>query len=186
MQQATITSGLVFRQQLGLSWEPRENEENEKDDVAEYNTKLLQMLPLFEERSSERGEEDVERTQELTRVERKLDLLLELVSEWIRTNRDQPPQVAVTLGAEAVSWLQEAESPLPEQQVWISLQIDQRLPAPLRLPARVVSVEAERNCHRVMVRFENISDTTAELLEKFIFRQHRREIARMRAQSPGD
>lgn len=184
MQQASIASGLVYRQRLGLSWGPRENGEIENGVVAESNGRLLQMLPLFEDRSSDRVEEDGERTQELIRVERKLDLLLELVSEWIKTNRDQPRQVAVTLGAETASWLQEDEWPPPEQQVWVHLQIDQRLPGPLQLPARVVSVAAESNWHRVTVRFEGIAESTSELLEKFIFRQHRREIARMRAHSP--
>ena len=179
-----LAKGLTHRQQMALSWEPRQGGDDATlQAVAEANARLLQVLPIFEERRPEHGEEEAERPQDLMRLESKLDMLLELVSDLLREREQRPVHVSVMLSADGMGWTQAGRVPSPCQQIWISLYIDQRLPRALRLPASVISLNTENTQHRVLVRFEHLGESVSEMLEKFIFRHHRREVARMRSQS---
>ena len=177
-------SGLTHRQPMALSWETRQDsEEPELLAAADGNARLLQTLPIFEERRAEQGEDETERSQDLLRLEAKLDTLLELVSELLRARRQRPLLVPVTLGADGMAWTQAGEVPAPEQRIWVDLYVDEHLPRALRLAARVIAVNPDGNQYRVLVIFEHLGESVADLLEKLIFRHHRREVARIRSKS---
>lgn len=180
----TFDTGLTHRQQMALSWEPPQRaEESRLRILAEANARLLQILPVFEEQRTEQVEEEAERSQDMLRLETKLDLLLELVSDLIREQQQWPMLAPVTLRADGMAWVQAGRVPAPEQRIWVDLYIDQRLPRALRLAARVIAVNEEGERHRIVVGFEQLGENVSELLEKLIFRHHRREVARMRSKS---
>jgi hypothetical protein len=177
-----LERGLVYKGEAGVAWELRLAETQEPTGAeTEKNERLLRVLSLFDEQGPERAEEEVEAVPELIRLETKLDLILELLFELVSTNEDKLRRVSIQLGAYGMEWEQDGLPPDIEDPVWVALRLDRRLPQPIRLPARVLVVQSKGSGHLVRVAFEHQRGELLELLEKFIFRQHRRQIAKMRA-----
>ncbi|WP_260291647.1 PilZ domain-containing protein [Sedimenticola hydrogenitrophicus] len=176
--------GLTFQGTMLLNWETR------TDDVAsdrpaedEKNERLLRTLLFSQDLHHEHGDESGDRmVADLARVEAKLDLLLDMVSDLLR--QEQSPAVAtpVELWLNGASWTSGTDR-LPELggRLWLSLYIDSRLAQPLRLPARVTDVAGIAESFRVTVAFEVLDEPVQDLLAKLIFRQHRRMIAQQKA-----
>lgn len=178
-----LGQGLVYEGETGMAWELRLDRAQESVSGAETerNERLLRALSLFDEQGSERPDDESETTPELIRLETKLDLALELLFELVSSNKEKLRRVPIRLGAYGMEWRQEAPPPGIEDPLWVHLRLDPRLPQPIRLPARVVAVETLASGDLVRVEFEHQGGELPELLEKFIFRHHRRQVAQMRA-----
>jgi len=117
--------------------------------------------------------------QEITRLDLKLNLVLELVSTLIYHELDIPETCPVRVAADAVSW--RGDVPGPGTTVFLQLYIQRGLPKPLCCYGRVVSTPEEHATGLARVRFVGLTGTARSWLEKLIFRHHRREIAYQRS-----
>ncbi len=148
------------------------------DALNRRNEALLLMLETLESAPSE-PEEGHEVPPELSRIERKLDLVLDLIFELLAARLQRPEAVPVCFNEFALQWPE--RKALPEGGwVEVDLYLHPLLPRALKVAGQVTDGS------RCQIVFEGVSESVRNLLSRFIFRQHRREVARARERSQAD
>jgi hypothetical protein len=66
--------------------------------------------------------------------------------------------------------------------IWVQVKPDDRLLEPLRLPAEIYSTDADGGSVNCIARFVGQGEYVLDLLEKLIFKFHRRAVAQLRTQ----
>ncbi len=151
------------------------------------NIILLQGLLVVDEQPKPVLEHDEELSslgQELQRIDHKLNLLLELLSQTLRSWRSLPPPTPVRLTVDGVEW--DSDEPLPVgEPVQLRIYLSPVFPNPFVVSGQVRSCRPkEEGGSHVSVRFDELGGQVREVLEKMVFRQHRREVARRRSAKP--
>jgi hypothetical protein len=59
----------------------------------------------------------------------------------------------------------------------LAVYVNPALPQPVKIPCVVVGERLQDNFRAAQLRFTGLSETVVELLDKFIFRHHRRLVA---------
>jgi hypothetical protein len=173
---------LIYEDELPLQWQGRDDQRHGESmtRIAEKNERLLRSINLLAEQGHEKPEEEGEHEAALIRLETKVDLLLDLFSRIGTDAAGLPPSAPVRLSAKGMQWLSEGEAPVAGQSVWIRLYLEPRLPEAVQFPAQILGVETEGPQHKVLARFESLGEGAQNLLEKMIFRHHRRQVAQQR------
>ncbi|MDF0607167.1 hypothetical protein HZU77_016230 [Neisseriaceae bacterium TC5R-5] len=112
----------------------------------------------------------------LIRLEAKLDMALEIALQAHHPQR--PPLTPCSLGLENVAWLS-AEAPQIDSMYLLFLypQADSALLLPLLTRIEKVLPDMDSNGHIVCANISHNLDQAAQLLwEKWVFRQHRKDI----------
>ena len=186
-----FAEALVFEDEMPLDWEavdqlppgPRLATLNASNEA------LLRVQEGLEE-PARSSEESQEIAQEFQRLDAKLNLMLELMAEWLRRQGDLPPAVPLRFNARGIAW--EADTPpAPDTLVRIRLFVCPTLPKPLVLHARVLRHEpCDESGHgtgamatRAVAEFLQLSPAAVDGLERLVFRRHRRQVALLRGQS---
>lgn len=170
--------GLVYQGSIALRWQPAEAVPDAQEDarLAESNEHTLRVLLTLDDHGPEAGDETMELSQNLARLEFKLNLTLDMVGELLSYYHDTPAPVSVHLGAEGLAW--KAGQALPvQQQGYVEVYLNARYPRPVILAARVQEVKKLPDGFEITALFGNIGAAVRELLQKIIFRHHRRSIA---------
>jgi hypothetical protein len=138
---------------------------------------LLASLLAIEEYAGARnagtsGDEEHEAGPEFLRLERKLDLVLELLSMKLLEGAAAAERT-VHMSASGVRWA--SPDPLPAPGTWgvVSVYVHRLLPRPLRLPAEVLADDAGW----LRLRFAEVGEGCREMLMRHVFQQHRRQLA---------
>jgi hypothetical protein len=174
----SLGTGLALDERLPLRWLPAPAPA-ELPAVQQANEETLRIiLSLDEHHAVEAGEDNAEIAQELVRLESKINLILELVSQVLVRQLDLPAAVPVHLSAHAIEW--PADAPPGAADGLVELYVCPRYPRPLRLPARLEPAAGDTR----RARFGELGEAVQDLLEKLIFRHHRRRIAATRRGSP--
>jgi hypothetical protein len=141
----------------------------------ERNVRLLQALAAIEDHGV--SDKPDESTPDLARLDFKINLLLDLVGQLLVANRPQPAPVAIRFNAQGAVW--QAAPPLAPVggQGILEIHLRDFLAEPLRLMGTLAKVSA---AGEVTVRFAPVGEPVAELLERLIFRHHRRHVAGIR------
>ena len=176
-----LSSGLLYTGSLPLRWSKRAavTGEAELQLAMARAEQILQALLLLQDQGREVVDDEGERAADIIRLEAKVDLLLDLVSQLLQTDT-AAGTCSLRLGATAVAWQSGDAAVEAGMPVWIELFLDRRLPAPLRLPG-VILAAATANPGWITAQFECCIAPVVDLLEKVIFRQHRRQVAQMKA-----
>ncbi len=150
------------------------------------NAVLLQGLLVVDEQPViEHDEELSSLGQELQRIDHKLNLVLELLSQTLRSWRNLPAPVPVRLTIDGVEWSSSQELPMDEP-VLLKLYLSPVFPNPFVATGKVQSCRSNgEHTYAVFVRFDELGGQVQDVLEKVVFRQHRREIARARLRNSG-
>ena len=177
--------GLVLAQSLPLTWKPGALPEGPA--LARLNSEDHQLLgaeaSLEEARVHEAlKDESPALVHELQRLEFKLNLLLRLTSEIAMQHNALPPLSAVRLAARGLEWLG-PDAPVVGSTGVLELFINPALPQALKLPCRVLSEQPNGEGRTVQLRFEGLGEPVIELIDKLIFRHHRRLVAGSRQAS---
>jgi hypothetical protein len=169
---------LAYEDILALAWHPLTTapEATQLHHLAERNVRLLQACEALEEHgvSDKKPDDDVPHAAEISRLDHKLNLLLELVGQLVATSHSRPPVLAVRLNVLGASWIAGDTTPAIGTLGMLELHLRSFLVDPLSLFARVESVYENRH---VEIRFEAMSKTVADHMERLIFRHHRRRVA---------
>jgi hypothetical protein len=186
MAESVLGDGLVYEESLPLGWISRPIPQGL--EAVRLNTDNHQLLgaesSLDEVRVSEAlKEESPALLHELQRLEYKLNILLRLTADLAARSSPLPPPQAARLGARGLEWTG-AAAPASGATGLLQIYINPALPQPLRIPCRVVG-ERMQNSERVaQLQFCELSDAVVDLLEKLIFRHHRRLVKGARTSSP--
>lgn len=151
--------------------------------VARLNQTDEELLAVIADQEQGRkgfvGDDDDPTAQRLAEVESKLNLLVDLVGQLLRQNMLLAEPRPLRFNADGIIWGRVAGEAVPEVDsvVMVELFPSVVIPRPLSLPGRVMVVD-EQEIH---VAFEGIGEALADMIHKFIFRDHRRAVALARA-----
>ncbi len=180
---AEDAGGLLCHEELALRWSVVSEGEVALARAAArpLNEERLRVVnTLAEHHRAEAAEEGSALSQELQRLDFKLNLVLEMVGRLLAADNTPPATVAVELGPRHLRWRADPP-PAPGQWLRVELYLNARYPFPVLFFGRVDSVDEEG---RVRLLFDCDDEAAQGHYEKYLFRCHRRQVARRRAASP--
>jgi hypothetical protein len=167
-------SGLALEESLPLRWRVAETPVA-APAASLANEETLRVILSFDEHHVEASDENPEFVQDLQRLESKINLILELVSQVLARQLQLPEALPVRLSAHEIEW-QTVSAPATGSSVLVEIYVCPRYPRPLFLPATVQGFAGGR----VRAVFDDLGESVQDLVEKLIFRHHRRQIAATR------
>ncbi len=186
MPESALGEGLIYEESLPVAWSAGALAAG--PGLARLNVDNQQLLTaeasLDDVRANEAlKDESPALLHELQRLDFKLNILLRLTAELAVRNQSLPAPQALRLSSRGLEWLGE-QAPPRDAVGLASLYINPVLPQPLKLPCTVID-ERLRDGQRVaLLRFDGLSEAVVDLLEKLIFRHHRRLVAGARHSAP--
>ena len=140
---------------------------------------LLRALAVLEDSRADESEERGPADPVLRRMEAKVDLLLGLVGHLLQ--RDQPADptriLQWSIRGAAVELPAVEAALVPGASAVLRLQPSDALPEAMLLPVQVLAVEPCPAGRRLWLGFDALPATLESLLERHLFRVHRRAIA---------
>lgn len=165
--------------ELGLAWRviDRLPEALALNRINARNEAVLRALAMLEEHDETRS--DAGERAEIHRLEGKLNLVLELLSELVRERQEGSVVQPVRFNALGLCW-NVADPQDRDALLEVECFALPAWPVPLRLYARCTSCSFSDGSWRLCSRFEGMTPGVSEWLEKLAFRRHRRAIALQR------
>ena len=188
MPTSFLGDGLVFEDLLPLAWLPGALPKGL--ELASLNADNHQLLSaessLDEVRVSEAAlkEESPALLHELQRLEYKLNVLLRLTAEIATRGAPLPPAQRARLGSTGLEWIG-AGAPATGATGQLRIYINPALPQPLKIPCAVIGERRQGDDRVAQLQFRDLSEAVTDLLEKLIFRHHRRLVAGSRTATQG-
>ena len=184
---AFLGDGLIFEELLPLEWFPGALPEGL--ELARLNADDHQLLgaesTLEEVRVSEAvsKEESSALVHELQRLEYKLNVLLRITADLAaQAKRLSAPQ-RVRLSARALEWFDAPQVARGDVGL-LHIYINRTLPQPLKIPCVVAGERVQDGTRVAQLGFRDLSDAVVDMIEKLIFRHHRRRVAGAKTASP--
>ena len=182
---SSLGGALIYEDRLPLRWRLSETpaESGQISRLNQNNEEILFNILELEKRQTEITDEDPERNStELARIDFKLNLLLDLVTQVYTRELEMPPDTAVLLGTSELCF--STRDVLKQgDYLLVDVFLSQRFPRPVTLSGRVHVVERlDAGDFRIGLVLEHLSAPLNDLLERFIFMKHRRMIASARRQ----
>jgi atypical PilZ domain-containing cyclic di-GMP receptor len=179
MPESFLGDGLIFEESLPVGWTPGPLAEGLA--LARLNTDNHQLLgaesSLDEVRVHEAlKDESPALLHELQRLEYKVNILLRLTAELAQRSSGLPPAERVRMSSRALEWFGEYSPPAGATGL-LSIFINPALPQALRIPCVVAGQRIIDEARATQLRFVGLSDAVVDMLEKLIFRHHRRLVA---------
>jgi hypothetical protein len=172
------SGGLSFTDNISITWKPiaYQPDDSHLALVNESNESFLRAVSAISEVAKDVSEDSPVLSQELSRVDLKLNLLLDLVSQLIYQQSDIPAVTQVTVSSSEIKWRGEG-LPEPGATVFIQVYIQRGTPKPLCFYGKVVSTPEDTASGCARVRYIGLCGSAKTWLDKLIFRHHRREVA---------
>lgn len=126
--------------------------------------------------SEKKSDEEHALAEDLQRVEFKVNVLIQLVARLLKQADSLPPVRSLRMYATGLEWLLDGEQVLPGVGI-VSLHVSRHFPQPLRLPGRIVGERRDVEGIWLRFAFEGLTPSVTELLERLVFRHHRRLVA---------
>lgn len=176
--------GLAYEASLPIRWVAR-HEPADASFLAGINladeSVLRVLLSLDESHPEANAESESGVAHELSRLEFKVNLALDLLSELLASQLHLPAAVPVRVTGTHVEWQTDASPAVVGDRVLVDLYWSVRYPRPLKLAGVVESIDRGERHTTARMRIDGLTDANHEMLEKLIFRHHRRQIASNRA-----
>lgn len=174
-----LGEGLVYEDNVPMRWKEigKDISSSQLIRIHESNQEKLRFISVLDEYRSESSSETYGPSPgDLTRIEYKMNLILDLVSQILVHHVDMPRMIPIRMSGTGILW--KCDEPLnPGQYVLLDIYFYQKYPRPIVLPGKVQSAEKSGDEYNTWVSFEYINDSVRRWLDKLIFRQHRRGIA---------
>jgi hypothetical protein len=187
MPESFLGDGLIFEESLPVSWTPgpladglmltRLNADNHQLLGAESSLDEVRVHEALKDESPAL-------LHELQRLEYKVNILLRLTAELALRSSGLPAAERVRLSSRALEWFGERNAPDggsnggPDGATgMLSIYINPALPQPLKIPSVIVGQRIIDGTRATQLRFMGLSDAVVDMLEKLIFRHHRRLVA---------
>jgi hypothetical protein len=174
-----LGDGLVYEESLPVTWTPgalaeglslaRLNADNQQLLAAESSLDEVRVHDALKDESPAL-------LHELQRLEFKINILLRLIADISVRGNSLPPAQRVRLSSHALEWYG-ASMPPAETTGLLALYVNPALPQAVKIPCiaeREITVE---NVPVTQLRFVGLSEAVVQLLDKLIFRHHRRLVA---------
>ncbi len=179
----TTTGGLSCDLIVPLGWFQRSaSSEGDCSSRHKENFNRLQIvLGMDDHYSRDIHEEESGLTAEIQRLDFKINVVLGLVAQLVTARSEFPRSVSLSLGAGMLNFEIERNVLSSGMALTFELFLDVRYPMPVIFNGRIESVESKTDqISTIKVVLEVFPDEFKELLEKYIFRCHRRHVARLK------
>ena len=182
----SLETGLVCHETIPLSWSvvAEASLAEAQSSVVVVNEERLRVINSLDDYCSEAVEDHPALSHELQKLDFKLNLILEMVGQLVSAGLQPQGVMPVVLSSKRLSWLCQ-EPPALGSWLKIELFLHDRYPFPVIFFGRVDLVEEEEQGSRVELALQPLSEQGQEQFEKYLFRCHRRQIARARHHSSG-
>lgn len=141
------------------------------------NEKVLRMVAALDEMHIDTHEEPGH-THDIARLEFKINMLMDLVGQLLERQLELPPRRHVCINATGMQIdVSEQDTIEPGQLLRLSVFFIEAYPRPVDLFVSISSVSPH---HTVSGQVLALSESVQDLLERLIFRQHRRNVAQQR------
>ena len=145
--------------------------------INDRNASVLVAVSALMDRRSDTAEDDNALTQEVARLDAKLNVLMEIVNRLLLPQAGLPPRVALRFNA-AGAVLPWSGLPAVGQPVLLKIHFDVCRALPLELPGVRTAGPSDG---KGFIAFEGLTEAVRDGIERLVFRQHRRQIAEARA-----
>ena len=179
MPESFLGDGLVYEESLPLAWTSgplveglslaRLNADNQQLLAAEASLDEVRVHEALKDESPAL-------LHELQRLEFKINILLRLTAEISVRGSGLPPPQRVRLTSHALEWFGE-HTPAPAASGLLALYINPGLPQAVKIPCIVEGARTVDGSPLAQLRFVGLSEAVVQLLDKLIFRHHRRLVA---------
>lgn len=174
-------TGLSCDINLPLEWSLLPDPDGLSSAVERANQNCLKIILGLDEGLHEVADESAELNHDLQRMDFKINIILEMVAQLASQNSQIPASVDIKLSSTLVQWPVPTNPPEQGQVVQAKIYMDARFPFPVVIIGNVISVTPMESGYCVIVEHAQANACSLELLEKYIFRCHRRQIARMKS-----
>ncbi len=179
--------GLTFTSRLPLAWRelPALPDEAELQHLEQANLTVLHTLFALDIHAGDHGDDPMAlaNATELKRLDFKVSLLLGLVGQLLAHQQALPPERSLALTVRDLSWHVATPPPLGAL-LRLELYCNLSYPRPLILHTQVSEIVPHESDHQIKAAFYPISSPMNEALERYIFLQHRRNVANFRGNRP--
>ena len=178
MPDSFLGDGLIFEDTLPVSWTRGALAE---DQYARLNADNQQLLVAYSSLDEVRVHEALKDespalVHELQRLDYKLNILLRLTADLAVRQNGLPPARPVRFSSIGLEWGGD-DAPQQGEAGVLVLHVNTVLPQPLRFPATVIMGGTHKDMKVTGLQFTGLSEAVVELIEKMIFRHHRRLVA---------
>jgi hypothetical protein len=179
MPESFLGDGLIFEELLPVAFSPGKLAEGMA--LSRLNADNHQLLgaesSLDEVRVHEAlKDESPALLHELQRLEYKVNILLRLAAELAVRSSGLPPAARVRMTSSAVEWFGEIAPPVGTTGL-LAIYINPMLPQAVKIPCVVAGQRVVDESRATQMRFIGLSDAVVEMLDKLVFRHHRRLVA---------
>jgi hypothetical protein len=175
-----LNNELAYQDLLPVAFRPlpRPLELVAVNTLTERNVRMLQVCAVLEEQgATEKKDDSSAHANDFSRMEVKVNLLLDLVGQILAAQTKRPAPSLVRFNAQGATWRAATAPPRVGEQGLLEIWLRDSLPQPLTMIANVTHVASDGN---VKGTFVPPGEATADLLEKLAFRRHRRQVAGVR------
>jgi hypothetical protein len=179
MPEAFLGDGLIFEESLPVAWAQGPLAEGLL--LARLNADNHQLLgaesSLDEVRVHEAlKDESPALLHELQRLEYKVNILLRLTAELAVRSSGLPTPERIRMTSGALEWFAANIPPVGATGL-LAVYVNPALPQPVKIPCVVACQRIVDEARAAQLRFMGLSDAVVEMLDKLIFRHHRRLVA---------
>ena len=176
--------GLSCSLNLPLEWSSLKDSSNSlPPSVVHANQNCLKIVLGLDDGLHDSFDENAELSQDLQRMDFKINIILEMLGQLVSQNIKMPINTDIKLGPKAIQWLELSSPPESGQSIQTKIFLDARFPFPFVIYGSVTSVIPVETGYSVVMKTAQENACSLELLEKYIFRCHRRQIARMKSET---
>ena len=178
MPDTFLGDGLIFEDTLPVGWTRGALAE---DQYARLNAENQQLLVAYSTLDEVRvndalKDESPALVHELQRLDYKLNILLRLTADLAMRQNGLPPACQIRFSSTGLEWAGD-DAPHAGEIGVLVLYVNTVLPQPLRFPATVIMRGTHKDVQVTGLQFTGLSEAVVELIEKMIFRHHRRLVA---------
>lgn len=140
----------------------------------EHNQLILGLLDTLEE--PVHGKPENEQDRELQRIDAKLNLILQLLNQLLQLRQSPLTAVPIRFRSDTLAW-QVEQAPAIGTHVHVSLYPEASIPLAIHFEASVVAIADGW----MEVSILGLSEDEQAMWSRWIFRQHRRQVAQARS-----
>jgi len=167
---------ILLERTLPLSWTVLETAAQVSSP--ENNHIVFNLLDTLEEPALHKS--DAENATDLLRIEAKLNVVMQLLGQMLQSRQPTLPAVTLRFTSDSLAWQIEQALPVGSL-IQVSLYPENSIPLAISFVARVLGV-TER---WMEVDMHGLSEEEQTIWSRWVFRQHRRQVAQARAFTPG-
>lgn len=182
-EDSPLDNKIVYQDSLPLSISLAQAADSLSSSEQRTNLDVLRAFWSFHETTADDLKEHPELHAHLERIELKLDMQSEMLAMLLRQSIKLPDVQSFSLGAEY--FLTTLDSPYPVDSIMrIELFLLMGYPRPLVFFAKLLAQETVDGAYQCRFGLQGLDMEAVDLLEKILFRHHRRQIAHLRHKKP--